>query len=98
MEPLEMDAVKLNAVKLLGLSFDNLNLTDVVTKLTERDPASPFAYVVTPNADHFARLSRSPELVELYEGAFLCLLDSNVISNVARLFRMPAPPVATGAD
>jgi N-acetylglucosaminyldiphosphoundecaprenol N-acetyl-beta-D-mannosaminyltransferase len=88
----------MDTVNLLGLSFNNLNVSDAVTKLNERNPASPFAYVVTPNADHFARLSRSPELVQLYQGAFLCLLDSNVISNVARLFWVPAPQVASGAD
>jgi N-acetylglucosaminyldiphosphoundecaprenol N-acetyl-beta-D-mannosaminyltransferase len=88
----------MDTVNLLGLSFNNLGVPEAVTMLLERNPAAPFAYVVTPNADHIARLARSPELIPLYRGAWLCLLDSNVISNMARLFRVPAPQVCTGAD
>jgi N-acetylglucosaminyldiphosphoundecaprenol N-acetyl-beta-D-mannosaminyltransferase len=88
----------MDTIKLLGLCFDNLNVAETVTRLLQRDPALPFAYVVTPNVDHIGRLNRSPELVQVYEGAWLRLLDSHVISNVARMFRVPAPVVSTGTD
>lgn len=85
-------------VNLLGLSFDDVNVPEAVARLLERSPASPFAYVVTPNADHLARLRRSPSLASVYRAAWLCLLDSHLIFNLARLCRMPAPQVATGTD
>jgi len=88
----------MDTVNLLGLSFDNLTVPEAVTRLLERSPASPFVYVVTPNADHIARLSRVRELVPVYEEAWLCLLDSHVIANFARLFGVPAPKVSTGTD
>jgi N-acetylglucosaminyldiphosphoundecaprenol N-acetyl-beta-D-mannosaminyltransferase len=88
----------MDTVNLLGLSFNNLDVTEAVTMLVERNPTAPFAYVVTPNADHIARLTRLPELIPIYKAAWLCLLDSHVISNAARLFRVPAPRVSTGAD
>jgi N-acetylglucosaminyldiphosphoundecaprenol N-acetyl-beta-D-mannosaminyltransferase len=86
------------SVNLLGLSFDDLNVPETVSRLLERNPAAGFAYVVTPNADHIARLRRTPALLPVYQGAWLRLLDSHVISNLARICRLPAPRVASGAD
>lgn len=85
-------------VDLLGLSFDDLNVPETVTRLLDRSPSAPFAYVVTPNADHLARLRRLPALVPIYQGAWLRLLDSHLIFNLARLCRLTAPRVATGTD
>jgi N-acetylglucosaminyldiphosphoundecaprenol N-acetyl-beta-D-mannosaminyltransferase len=86
------------SVNLLGLSFDDLNVPETVTKLLDRNPSEPFAYMVTPNADHIARLRRSPALLPVYRNAWLCLLDSHVIFHLARFCRVPAPRVATGTD
>lgn len=88
----------METINLLGLSFDNLNVPEAVIRLLERNPASPFAYVVTPNADHIARLHRRPALSPAYKNAWLCLLDSHVIYNMARLCRLSVPRVATGSD
>jgi UDP-N-acetyl-D-mannosaminuronic acid transferase (WecB/TagA/CpsF family) len=88
----------MDTVDLLELSFNNLSVAEAVTRLLERNPALPFAYVVTPNADHIARLRRFKALVPVYQGAWLCLLDSHVIANVAALFGIPAPHVSTGTD
>jgi exopolysaccharide biosynthesis WecB/TagA/CpsF family protein len=84
--------------ELLGLDFDNLSTDDVVQECFARPRAAHFAYVVTPNADHLARLRRRPELRRLYEAAWLCVLDSKVIYHTAGWLRLSAPPVATGAD
>lgn len=86
------------SVNLLGLNFDDLNVPETVTRLLDRNPSAPFAYVVTPNADHLARLRRSPALVPIYEAAWLRLLDSHLLFNLARFCRVPAPQVATGTD
>ena len=85
-------------VNLSGLRFDDLNVPETVSRLLDRNPAAPFAYVVTPNADHLARLRKQTALVPIYESAWLCLLDSHFIFNLARLLHVPAPQVATGTD
>jgi len=86
------------SVNLLGLSFDDLNVPEVVTQLLDRNPAAPFTYVVTPNADHIARLRKTPSLVPIYESAWLCLLDSHLIFNLATALGVPTPQVSTGTD
>jgi UDP-N-acetyl-D-mannosaminuronic acid transferase (WecB/TagA/CpsF family) len=88
----------MDTINLLGLNFDNLSVPEIVNRLLERNPRSPFTYVVTPNADHIVRLHRFPELWPVYEKAWLRLLDSHVIGNAARLLHLPAPQVSTGAD
>ena len=85
-------------VRLLGVEFAGLGPNEVVDRLAARPPTAPFAYVVTPNADHLNRLQARPELRGLYEAAALRLLDSRVVARLARLFGLPAPPVVTGSD
>lgn len=88
----------MDTINLLELSFNDLSVPEVVTRLLERNPALSFAYVVTPNADHIARLRRFRELFPVYHGAWLCLLDSHVIANIANLFGVSTPQVSTGTD
>lgn len=86
-------------VRLLGLEFDALDLAGALRAIAARPAEAPFAYVVTPNADHLVRLAREPErLGLLYEGAWLRLLDSRVVARLARLFGLAAPPVVPGSD
>ena len=84
-------------VRLLGVEFAGLGPDDVLGRLAARPATFPFAYVVTPNADHLNRLSAKPELKPLYDAAALRLLDSRVVARLARLFGLPAPPVVTGS-
>ena len=70
--------------RLLSTRFDDLDLEAVLALLQARDPAAPFAYVVTPNADHFLRLERSgPELKRIYDAAWLSVCDSRVLRVLA---------------
>lgn len=85
-------------VRLLGLDFAELTPATVLKRLARRPPDAPFAYVVTPNADHLVRLARDPALAPLYEAAGLRLLDSRVVARLARLFGLPTPPVVPGSD
>ncbi|MFL1463820.1 WecB/TagA/CpsF family glycosyltransferase [Roseococcus sp. DSY-14] len=72
------------ATRLLGVRFDDLDLDGALARLSARDPAAPFAYVVTPNADHLLRLeSGDAALRELYEGAWLSLNDSRILRLLA---------------
>jgi N-acetylglucosaminyldiphosphoundecaprenol N-acetyl-beta-D-mannosaminyltransferase len=85
-------------VRLLGVEFAGLGPDEVLERLAARPPGAPFVYVVTPNADHLNRLLSRPELRALYEAAALRLLDSRVVSRLAWLFGLRAPPVVTGSD
>src|SRR3712207_8543933 len=49
----------------LGVEFAALRPGEVLGRLAARPASSPFAYLVTPNADHLIRLSAKPELKEV---------------------------------
>ena len=84
--------------RLLGLEFAGLGPEDAAAQIAARPDGAPFAYVVTPNADHFVRLARDPSLLIIYENASLRLLDSRVVAGFARLLGLRPPRVATGSD
>ncbi len=85
-------------VRLLGLDFADLDVAEAAARIAARAAGAPFGYVVTPNADHLVRIARRPDLLALYRGASLCLLDSRVVRRAARALALPAPRVATGSD
>lgn len=82
----------------LGLSLLDEGADQVAARLAARPAEAPFAYLVTPNADHFVRLARHPALSPLYEEAAWRTLDSRAIAHMARLLRLMSPKVACGAD
>ena len=87
-----------STVRLLGLDFADLDVADAACWLAERSAEAPFGYVTTPNADHFVRLNRRPDLVPLYRDALLCLLDSRVVAHTARLIGLAVPRTVPGSD
>src|SRR5689334_1983626 len=80
------------------MEFADLDAADAAALIARRSGAEPFRYVTTPNADHLVRLHRHPELLPLYQGAMLRLLDSRVVALAARLMGLKVPRVATGSD
>ena len=83
---------------MLSLDFDSRSPAEVLRLIAARPAGAPFAYVVTPNADHLVRLSRDPATYRpLYEGAWLRLLDSRAVRRLARLLGLAAPPVSPAA-
>lgn len=67
--------------------------------LRERKADAPFAYLVTPNADHLVRLAREPDRYgPLYRGAAWRLLDSRLVAKLARILGLPVPAVTPGSD
>lgn len=72
------------SLRLLGVRFDDLDLEGALAQLVARDPAAPFAYVVTPNADHLLRLEAGDAALRaLYDGAWLSLNDSRILRLLA---------------
>jgi N-acetylglucosaminyldiphosphoundecaprenol N-acetyl-beta-D-mannosaminyltransferase len=85
-------------IALLGLAFADLTLAQAAASVAARPADAPFGYVVTPNADHLARLDRDPHLRPVYRNAALCLLDSRVVFGLGCLLRLPVPRVVPGSD
>jgi exopolysaccharide biosynthesis WecB/TagA/CpsF family protein len=86
-------------LRLLGLDFEERDAEAALAMLAARPAEAPFAYLVTPNADHLVRLAREPQRYgPLYRDAAWRLLDSRVVARLARLLGLPAPPVVTGSD
>jgi exopolysaccharide biosynthesis WecB/TagA/CpsF family protein len=100
--------------RFLGLDFASLTLPEAAEIIAARPAYAPFAYVVTPNADHLVRLrldrrisaeagqGARPIVAEplqaIYRRAAMCLLDSRAVALLAFLFRLKAPPIVTGSD
>lgn len=85
-------------VRYLGLTFDALGTADAAQLVAEQaGERESFVYVATPNVDHRVRLQREPDLISLYESAWMTLCDSRVIGLLARIdgIRLWASP---GAD
>ena len=74
----------LPSLRLLGVRFDDLDLEGALTLVAARDAGLPFAYVVTPNADHLLRLEAGDAALRaLYDGAWLSLNDSRILRLLA---------------
>jgi N-acetylglucosaminyldiphosphoundecaprenol N-acetyl-beta-D-mannosaminyltransferase len=82
----------------LGLKLLDMEAEMIARLLAARPASAPFAYLVTPNADHFVRLRRQPALALLYQEATWRCLDSRAIAHGGRLVGLHMPAVATGAD
>ena len=86
-------------IRLLGLDFEARDAEAALALLSARDAATPFAYLVTPNADHLVRLARDPgRYGPLYRDAAWRLMDSQVVARAARAMGLAAPPVVPGSD
>jgi exopolysaccharide biosynthesis WecB/TagA/CpsF family protein len=85
-------------IALLGLQLDDLSMEQAINTLLNRPAADSFAYVVTPNSDHFARLRKNQDLQKIYSAAFLCLLDSQFLWKICHALHLPKPGVITGTD
>jgi exopolysaccharide biosynthesis WecB/TagA/CpsF family protein len=88
----------MSAMPCLGLALLDLEAEAVAALLAARPVSAPFAYLVTPNVDHFVRLGRQPALVALYDAASWRCLDSRALAHAGRLFGLAMPHVAPGAD
>jgi len=83
----------------LGLRLSNVGLSAAASLIAARDPNAPFAYVVTPNAQHMVRLAQdSGAWRKAYEKAWLVLSDGNVVPRLARLIHGMTLPQASGSD
>ncbi|KKB80636.1 hypothetical protein VW29_16640 [Devosia limi DSM 17137] len=66
-------------IHFLGAPFDVIDRDAVIEALRAGSNQTPFRYIVTPNADHIARLSSRDDLDTCYENAWLSLCDSKPV-------------------
>lgn len=72
-------------ISFLGAPFDLETKEHALGRLAQRRASDAFAYVVTPNVDHIARLARMPHLLAVYEGAWMSWCDSHPVRRLARI-------------
>ncbi len=83
----------------LGVALSMVDTVAAADCVAQRDPALPFAYVVTPNAQHVVRLNRGDRgFQDGYAEAWLRLCDSQVLRLLARVLFGRTLPHATGSD
>ncbi len=82
-----------------GVGYTPLGLEAALDSIAARPAAAPFAYVVTPNAQHVVVLNReAARLGPVYhDSAWLCLCDSQVVRRLAALAGTPLP-LCAGSD
>ncbi len=98
MDPVMGDPVIGDVMDFMGHDFTPLTQGQIMARLLAWPQGASFAYLVTPNADHLARLRRVPALRVVYARALYRLLDSRCLWHAATRLGLPAPPVVTGAD
>lgn len=84
----------------LGVEIAGLDAVEAAAVIAARDPALPFAYVVTPNAQHMVIIDRGsdPAFTRAYEGAWLRLCDSQIMRLLGRTLLNRHLPHAAGSD
>lgn len=86
-------------IDFLGLPIDDLDDQAAAALIAARSPDLPFAYVVTPNAQHMVRLAADDGVWrQAYAGAWLRLCDGHVVQRLARLILGLRLPHASGSD
>lgn len=88
----------LPTTKFVDMDFTAMGARGVLEAVRSRDPAAPFAYVVTPNVDHVVRLQRNrSDLWPAYRNAWMILCDSRILARLAHRFRFSLQ-VLPGSD
>jgi N-acetylglucosaminyldiphosphoundecaprenol N-acetyl-beta-D-mannosaminyltransferase len=84
----------------LGVQLARIGLHDAARLIEARPPGAPFAYVVTPNAQHFVLLNKGEDKLfcSAYAHAWLRLCDSRVVRALAWLLFGEKLPLAAGSD
>lgn len=83
----------------LGVKLADLDVEGAARLVAARPAGAPFAYIVTPNAQHMVALHNgAPELQAAYDAAWIRTCDSQVVRLLGRhLFGLTLPSCA-GSD
>jgi N-acetylglucosaminyldiphosphoundecaprenol N-acetyl-beta-D-mannosaminyltransferase len=83
----------------LGVPFTPLDVAHAAARIAARPPASPFAFVSTPNAQHVVHVDRhDPRFLRVHERAWLVLNDSRILQSLSRRLFGEDLALAAGSD
>jgi UDP-N-acetyl-D-mannosaminuronic acid transferase (WecB/TagA/CpsF family) len=86
-------------IDFLGLPISDLDANEAASCIAARPPSAPFAYVVTPNAQHIVGLAKGAGVWRrAYRGALLRLCDGHVVQPLAKWVLGLRLPRACGSD
>jgi exopolysaccharide biosynthesis WecB/TagA/CpsF family protein len=85
--------------RVFGVDFTPVGLEGALALAAARDPSAPFAFIVTPNAQHVVLLNRAPQdWAPIYHrDSWLCTCDSQVVRRLAALAGRDLP-LCAGSD
>ncbi|MGA7524231.1 MAG: WecB/TagA/CpsF family glycosyltransferase [Acidobacteriaceae bacterium] len=83
---------------ILGLSIDNVTLSEAVDNIIASVRSGAYSYAVTPNVDHVMKLRHDPRLREAYDGARFVFADGVPLLWAATLLRQPLRERVNGTD
>lgn len=90
---------RLRVQRFLGVNFTPLGLEEAVLRIAARPAGAPFAYVVTPNAQHVVAAHAGDERFAGPQArAWLVLNDSRILRLLARVLFGRDLPLAVGSD
>lgn len=98
--PAQAGEAPIREVPYLGVRISCLDVPAAAERIAARGADAPFAYVVTPNAQHFVRLGRLKDarFADAYAHAWLRLLDGKTPRALARRVFGLDLPHAAGSD
>jgi N-acetylglucosaminyldiphosphoundecaprenol N-acetyl-beta-D-mannosaminyltransferase len=88
----------LDKVPLMGVTMDNVTMTEALTIIEDFIRLKSNAYVVTPNVNHVVKVQHDNEFKEVYEQADLVLVDGMPLMWAARLLKKPLKEKVSGSD
>ncbi|WP_185964356.1 WecB/TagA/CpsF family glycosyltransferase [Aliikangiella marina] len=82
------------------MQIHNVTMDEALDSVRQLSTSQALETVVTPNIDHMARLSQkdvSPQFLQVYQEASLCLCDSKILDKLMRMKGMRVQEVITGS-
>ncbi|MBN8649223.1 MAG: WecB/TagA/CpsF family glycosyltransferase [Caulobacterales bacterium] len=82
-------------VDFLGVVFTPLNANQLLERVIQKaNSDEKFGFLITPNVDHFARLSKDNSHKHIYENSWMNVSDSRILELFAKFsgFDLPACP------
>lgn len=87
-----------NYLKILELNIYNSNKEEFYALILHLARTKQLAIVVTPNVDHYVRISKSDIIRSLYSKSDFCINDSRIMSLLVKIFFGKNISVITGSD
>ena len=88
----------MDRVNVLGVEFDNVTMSEALSRLTAIVETGESAYVVTPNPEMVYACYKDPSLYPLLADAGLCVPDGIGVIHAARILGTPLKERVPGIE